>query len=83
MADSGVTISKDVFETYTIDGHDVPLDLIIWRRYKRMTPGLVEATYDFNKGLAQVGMFLPHNSSVSIPVETPSPTFKVPLKRLF
>lgn len=78
-----MAISKDVFETYIVKGDKVPLDLIIWRRYKAMTPGLVEATYDLNKGLAQLGMELPHNTIVSIPVDTAPATLKIPLVKLF
>lgn len=78
-----MAISKTVFENYVINGDQLPLDLIIWRRYKAMTPGLVEATYDLNKGLARLGMFLPHNTGVSIPVDTAPATLKIPLKILF
>jgi len=67
-----MTISTTQFETYTVNGDQVPLDLIIWRRYRSMTPGLVEATYDKNKGLAYDGrkMSLPHGEVVSIPIDT-------------
>lgn len=78
-----MAISKTVFESYVVTGDQLPLDLIIWRRYKAMTPGLVEATYDINKGLAKLGMFLPHNAAVSIPVDTAPATLKIPLKKLF
>lgn len=60
-------------ETYRVDGDGVPLDLIIWRRYRRRTPGLVEQVLALNQGLADLGPLLPHGTVFQMPV-LPAPT---------
>ena len=79
-----MTISTTQFEKYVVKGADVPLDLIIWRRYRAITPGLVEATYDTNKGLAYDGrkMSLPHGEVVSIPIYTKPIAVRLPIPKI-
>jgi phage tail protein X len=78
-----MAISTAVYETYVTNGDGLPLDLIIWRRYRRKTPGLVEATYGFNPGLAQLGMFLPRGTQIKIPVVAPATVTQLPVVRLW
>jgi phage tail protein X len=48
-----------------------PLDLLLWRHYRRDVPGLVEDTLARNPGLAENGVFLPIGTLVA--VQTPAP----------
>ena len=75
--------TTDQAENYTVDGQYLPLDLIIWRRYKRKTPGLVEATLDLNPGLADLGHFIPQGTVVTIPVDKPATPVHETLIRLW
>lgn len=46
------------------------IDLLLWRRFHREVPGLVEDTLRRNPGLARIGVFLP--VGMSIDVQTPA-----------
>lgn len=46
-------------QTVTVEGDALTLSLIVWRRFKRPMPGLVEAILDTNPGLADLGPILP------------------------
>ncbi len=70
-------------ETLVIEGDGVELDRIIWRRYRRRTPGLVEKTYDLNPGLADLGFFLPRGTVIVLPIDTPRTYPKIPLVKLW
>ncbi len=72
-----------IYETYTVDGEGVPLDLIVWRRYKRNIPGLVEAALAITPGLADLGPLLPRGTVINIPVDTPSTVQQIPVVRLW
>ena len=71
------------FETYVIDGDGLVLDQIIFRRYRRPTPGLVEATFDINPGLSFLGPFIPHGTVIKIPIDTPATPQQVALRKLW
>lgn len=58
-------------ETITVEAERTPLDLLLWRRFKREVPGLVEDTLRRNPGLAVAGVFLP--LGLKIKVKTPDP----------
>lgn len=75
--------TKDVVERYEIEGEFVSVDLIVWRRYKRKTPGLVEATLDLNPGVADLGPFIPRGTEVTIPVDKPATPERATLIRLW
>lgn len=69
------------YQSLKIDGDKVPVDLIVWRKYRAQTPGLVEQVYDLNKGLADLSINLPRGSQVTIPLYThPSYAQVTPLK---
>ncbi len=78
-----MTTVAERMESFKIDGDGVELDLIIWRRYKRPTPGLVERTYSLNKGLADLGLFLPHDTELWIPLDQPPSYQEINLVRLW
>jgi phage tail protein X len=55
-------------ETYRVATEGLSVDLLIWRRYRRQMPGLVERTLVLNPGLAAKGPVLPVGTVVRIPV---------------
>jgi phage tail protein X len=69
-------------ETYVVEG-EVMLDNIIWRRYRRQTPGLLERTLDINPGLAALGPFIPHGTVILLPIEPAQATRVVPVIKLW
>lgn len=72
-------------ETLKVTTERTPLDLLLWRHYRREVPGLVERTLLRNPGLARLGAFLPVGATVA--VETPAPALKgrqaAPMVRLY
>jgi len=54
-------------ETVTVLSDGLMLDQIIWRKFRRPTPGLVEATLKANPGLADLGPNLPSGTVFTIP----------------
>lgn len=55
-------------ERITVTSENVTLSLIVWRRFKRSMPGLVERTIALNPGLADVGAFLPVGLTINLPI---------------
>ncbi len=62
---------ESVTETVTIEGDDLTVSLIVWRRFKRPMPGLVEAIYDLNPGLAEHGQYPPVGTRFVMPIPIP------------
>lgn len=60
-----------VIETVTVEGDGLTVSTIVWRRFKRPMPGLVEAIYDLNPGLADLGHTLPVGTSFEMPIPIP------------
>ena len=59
-------------ETLVVRTEGTPLDLLIWRRFLRPTPGLVEDTLDRNPGLGGLGAVLPVGTEVVIAIPAPA-----------
>lgn len=59
-------------ETYVVESDGVMLDSMIWRRFHKPMPGLVERILVDNPGLAVLGPLLPAGTSVIIPIDTPT-----------
>ena len=57
-----------MMQTVTVEGDALTLSLIVWRRFKRPMPGLVEAILDANPGLADLGPILPLGTVFEMPV---------------
>ncbi len=71
-------------EILTVSGRAMPLDLLLFHRYRREIPGFVEATYAQNPGLAALGPELPAGTAVTVTVPAPAPTVTArKLVRLF
>jgi phage tail protein X len=60
-----------VIETVTVEGDGLTVATIVWRRFKRPMPGLVEAIYDMNPGLADLGLTLPVGTSFDMLIPIP------------
>ena len=58
-------------ERLAVVAEQTTLDLLLWRRFRREVPGLVEDTLRRNPGLAKIGEFLP--VGIMIDVQTPAP----------
>lgn len=55
-------------QTVTVEGDALTVSLIVWRRFIRPMPGLVEAILDANPGLADLGPILPLGTVFEMPV---------------
>ena len=60
-----------VIETVTVEGDGLTVSTIVWRRFKRPMPGLVEAIYDLNSGLGDLGQTLPVGTRLKMPIPIP------------
>ncbi|MDP7150216.1 MAG: tail protein X [Paracoccaceae bacterium] len=60
-----------VIETVTVEGEGLTVATLVWRRFKRPMLGLVEAIYDLNPGLADLGQTLPVGTSFEMPIPIP------------
>lgn len=60
-----------VIETVTVGGDGLTVATLVWRRFKRPMPGLVEAIYDLNPGLADLGQILPVGTNFDMPIPIP------------
>ncbi len=60
------------YELYRVTGEYVTVDLLVWRRYKKRAPGIVEAMMDCNPQISRVHRttpFLPVGMYVRIPID--------------
>jgi phage tail protein X len=60
---------SDEIETVALAGEGMMLDAILWQRFRKPTPGLLEKALDINPGLAALGPMLPHGTIINIPVQ--------------
>lgn len=60
-----------VTETVTVAGDGLTVALIVWRRFHRQMPSLVEEIYDINPGLADHGQTLPVGITFEMPIPIP------------
>lgn len=58
-------------ETLTFPNDETPLDKLLWRRFKREVPGLVEEVLASNPGLAALGAFPPRGTKVVVTLPAP------------
>jgi phage tail protein X len=74
---------SDAVETYITEGDRNVTDLMIWKRYHRQTPGLLERVLDMNPGLADFGAFIPAGTTVVIPIDQPATPTRLKLIKLW
>jgi phage tail protein X len=66
-----------------VAGDGVSVDLLVWRKYRRPMPGLVERVLDINPGLAALGPILPVGTLVKLPTVKPPPVPELAVVRLW
>lgn len=64
-------MANPVIETVTVEGEELTVSLIVWRRFHRPMPGLVEQIYDTNPGLADLGQYLPVGTQFEMQIPIP------------
>lgn len=69
-------------EKVVVRGDGITLPLLIWRRFRKPMPGLVERTLDINPGLAARGIFLDPGTEVLIPIVEDVETSSEPAARI-
>ncbi len=70
--------------TLTFPNDFTPLDLLLFRAYKREVPGLVEQTLAANPGLAAMGPYPPRGTLITVTDPTPQTSANsTPVIRLF
>ena len=62
-----------IIETLDVTTERTTLDLLLWRRFRREVPGLVEDTLRRNPGVARLGVFMPVGLTVTVAVPDPEP----------
>lgn len=62
---------EQVIEPVTVAGDALTVSLIVWRRFRRAMPGLVDQIYDMNVGLADLGPVLPVGTTFNMPIPIP------------
>ncbi|CAN7329900.1 tail protein X [Phyllobacterium sp. LjRoot231] len=68
---------SDVYEKVVVAGDNITISLLVWRRFKRPMPGIVEYILDSNPGLARKGPILPVGTEILMPIPSPRPVNKV------
>lgn len=63
-------------EVLTVKDRPMPLDLLLFKRFKCEIPGFVEAAYAANPGLADLGPILPIGTEVTVALPTPATAVK-------
>lgn len=59
---------SETIETVKVEREGLTLSRIIWRRFKKQVPGLVERVLDINPGLSALGPILPVGTVIKIPI---------------
>ena len=70
-------------EILTVQADFTALDALLFRRYRREVPGLVERTYDLNPGLADFGPWLPVGAKIIVEPPEPTPARARPVVSLY
>ena len=69
-------------EQIVVRGEGITLPLLIWRRFRKPMPGLVEKTLDMNPGLAAQGPFIGLGTEVVVPIPAETQTSSEPQGRI-
>ena len=76
-------MTDEVIEAVTVQGDDLSVSLIVWRRFRRPMPGLVERIYALNRELAESGPYLTPGATFLMPVPIPRGEATLPAIRLW
>lgn len=63
-----ITISG--YEEHTVGSDYITLSMIIWQRWSRHMPGLLELTMETNRDIEDAGTVLPLGTIVRLPIPT-------------
>jgi phage tail protein X len=63
---------SDVLERIRVDAEFLTVPLIVWKKFGRPMPGLVEDTYSRNPGLSELGPILPVGTEFLMKIEAAS-----------
>lgn len=69
-------------ETLRVDRAPCPLDLLLFLRFRREVPGLLEDTLGRNPGLAALGPMLPYGTAVVVAIPDPPATARSAAREL-
>lgn len=61
-------MATETIETVTVMSETLTVSLLVWRRFQKPMPGLVERVYALNPGLSLSGVFMPLGAEVKIPI---------------
>jgi phage tail protein X len=61
-------MADETIETVTVQTDGMTASLIVWRRFRRAMPGVVERLYELNPGLADAGVILPIGAVIKLPI---------------
>jgi phage tail protein X len=75
--------TAETIETIVIAGDNITAALLVWRRFQRPMPGIVERLYVLNPGLAAAGPSLPVGAAVRMPIPPPAKVDAVTPLRLW
>lgn len=64
----------DAIETITVAGYGLTLSKIVWRRFRKPMPGVVEKTLNATPGLSAKGPILPLGTVINLVVPGEAPT---------
>ncbi len=72
-------------ETFTVKSDGMSVDLIVWQRFRRPIPGLLERIMALpeNQHLEHCGFVLPLGTAVTIPIEPPPREQELPVISLW
>lgn len=76
-------MTDQVIERVTIEGDGITVPLVVWRRFRRPMPGLVEEIYARNRELAETGPYLPVGTVFDMPIPTARKTERLDPIRLW
>lgn len=62
---------SETIETITVRREGMTLSRLIWGRFKKQVPGMVENVLSINPGLAALGPFLPVGTAIKVPIPAP------------
>ena len=69
-------------EKIIVRGDGITLPVLIWRRFRKPMPGLVEKALDINPGLAAQGPFLAPGTTILLPIADEVETSSEPAARI-
>ncbi len=70
-------------ERHTVSAENLTVSLIVWRRFRRHMPGLVERVLDSNPGLSAHGPYLALGTTLILPIDPPPAIVTTPIVNIW